>query len=262
MRPTLIGVLLALALGSGASAQQAKPAPGAAQAEEVFGKIIEALGGDAYLKIRDLTGRGRLYSFNRGELAGPGEQHFIYYSRPPDKERQEFGKKGNVVYLYNGEAGWELDRQGIRDMVPEQIESFQEGNRREMGYLLRARQHGEKVQVYYLGREFADNRRMHVVELVNDRAETFKLYADEGTYLPAQFHFRERDALTGEWIDVTEYYGKYVKVQGIQTPMQFTRTRAGFRSLEVFWKEITYNSDLPDELFTRASLEQRWQKVK
>ena len=147
-------------------------------------------------------------------------------------------------------------------MVPEQIETFQEGNRRDMGYLLRAHQRGEKVQVYYLGREFADNRRMHVVELVNDQGETVRLYVEEATYLPAQFRFRERDALTGEWIDIVEFYGKYVKVQGIQTPMQFTRTRAGFRALEVFWKEITYNSDLPEALFTRASLEQRWQKVK
>lgn len=256
----LVFLILAVAVGSLAGQEGAGP-PTAGKAEEVLNRTLEALGGAKFLSVSDIVRRGRLYSFNRGELASPGER-FVDYLKFPGKERLEMGKDGKIVYLNDNDQGWELDRQGIREMTPEQIENFQEGNRRDYEYLLRFRARGEKVEVYYLGREFADNRRVHVLELVDDRGDSYKLLVDARTYLPMQLHYRERDVLSGEWVDVTEYFGKFISVQGIKTPMQFTRERAGLRSLEVHFREVQYNSGLSDELFTRPSLEAHWQKVK
>jgi hypothetical protein len=263
MRP-LATTILALAVTAGGAAAQEPQSPAAAtagQADEVLNRTIEALGGEKFLHVQDIVRRGRLYSFNRGELASPGER-FVDYVKFPGKERLELGKDGKIVYLNNNEAGWELDRQGIREMSPEQIENFQESNRRDFEYVLRFRARGEKVQIYYLGREFADNRRAHVLELVDERGDSVKLLVDARTHLPMQLRYRERDILSGEWVEVVEYYGKYIDVQGVRTPMQLTRERAGLRSLEVHFTEVQYNTGVADELFTRNSLEERWQKVK
>ena len=251
MRRILGFILLTfvVAVGTLAGQESATP-PTAGQAEEILNRMLEALGGEKFLNVKDITRRGRLYGFNRGELSSPGDR-FVDYLKFPGKERLEMGKDGKIVYLNDNDQGWELDRQGIREMTPEQIENFQEGNRRDYEYLLRFRARGEKVQVYYLGREFADNRRVHVLELVDAR-----------TYLPVQLHYRERDVLSGEWVEMTEYFGKFINVQGIQTPKQFTRERARLRSLEVYFSEVQYNTGLSDELFTRPSLEAHWQKVK
>ncbi len=253
--------VLAVLLASGVvTAQESSPAVPADKGQETVEQMLVALGGEKFLAVKDIVRRGRVYYFNRGDLANPGDK-FVNYVKFPGKERHEEAK-GKNVYLYNSDQGWELDKQGIREMTPEQIESFNEGNRHDFEYLLRYRARGEKMQIYYLGREFADNRRVHAVELVDERGDSYKLYVDARTYLPAQLHYRQRDLLSGEWIDMVEYYGKYVNVQGIQTPMQLTRERARLRSLEVHITEVQYNAGITDELFTLPSLEAHWQKVK
>jgi len=204
---TLCVLALAVAVGMLAGQEGTGP-PTAGQAEEVLNRMLEALGGEKFLSAKDIIRRGRLYSFNRGELSSPGER-FVDYLKFPGKKRLELGKDGKIVYLNDNDQGWELDRQGIREMTPEQIENFQESNRRDYEYLLRFRPRGEKVEVYYLGREFADNRRVHVLELVDERGDSSKLLVDARTYLPMQLRYRERDVLSGEWVAVTEYFGKF-----------------------------------------------------
>lgn len=263
MRQQLAYLWLALALlgSGGVTAQESAPAPGAEQAKQILDQTIEALGGQAFLNVHDITRRGRLYSFDRGELASPGDR-FVDYVKFPGKERLEIGKKGNIVYINDNDRGWELDRQGIREMTPEQAQEFQENSRRDPDYLLRFRLRQEPLQLYYLGREFADNHPVHVIELVDDRNESVKLLIDASTYLPLQMRYRQRDVLSQEWVDVAEYYGKYVTVQGISTPLYLSRQRAGKRTFEVSFSEVEYNTGVADALFTRASLEERWRQVK
>ena len=262
MRQALTLTALMFFIALAASGQEAPTVAGVTdRAEQLFNAVIEALGGEKFLGVQDITRRGRLYPFSRGELSSPG-QRFLDYVKFSDKERLELGKKGKVAYVYNEQEGWELDKQGIRDMSPEAIEDFLENNRRDFEYLMRFQARGEKVNIYYVGREFVDNRRTHILELVDERGESTKLIVDANTNLPMQLRYRERHPVTGDWIDVVEYFGKYVNVGGIQTPMQFTRERGGHRTLEAYFSEVQYNTGIADELFTRTALEQHWQKVK
>lgn len=262
--PLRNALVLLLVLGSSLLVAQepvAPPAPGVEQAEEILQHMIEALGGPAYLGVRDLTRRGRLYGFDRGELASPGDR-FVDYLKFPGKERLELGKKGKIVYLNNNDEGWELDRQGVREMTPEQIENFEKGNQRDFEYLLRFRLQQEKIQLYYLGREFVDNRRAHLIELVDEDNQSVTLVVDAKTYLPVQLRYQDRNPVTGARVDVVEYYAKYITVQGIKTPMHLSRERRGLRSFEAYLTEVKYNSGLSDELFTQRALEEHWRKVK
>lgn len=258
----LAGLGLVLALVAPASAQESEPAaPGISKAKQILDQTVEALGGEKFLNVTDMTRRGRLYSFNRGELASPGTK-FVDYVKFPAKEWLELGDDGKIVYLNNQEQGWELDRQGIREMVPERIEDFLEGTRRDLDYLLRFAYPQGELDLYYLGREFVDNRHAHVIELVDEENRSVKLVIDARNYLPMQVRYREREELSGGWEEVVEYFGKYISIQGVKTPMQFTRERNGRRSIEVHFREVKYNTGVSDEFFTRASLEKHWQDVK
>ena len=118
-RRTAVLVLAALlAVVAPVRPQQESPAPGVNRAQEILDRAIAALGGPQYLHVQDITRRGRLYSFDRGQLASPGDR-FVDYVKFPGKERLEIGKDGKIVYLNDNEQGWELDRQGIREMTPE-----------------------------------------------------------------------------------------------------------------------------------------------
>lgn len=242
-------------------AQGTSAAPGVEEkSRQILQQTIQALGGQKFLGVRDMVRRGRIYGFDRGELSSPGDK-FVNYVKFKGKERLEFGKKGEIVYLNDDDQGWELDKQGIREMTPESIETFQQGLRRDFDYVFRFRLQEEPVQLYYLGTEFVDNRRAHAIEMVDERQESLVLYIDVHSHLPVQVRYKHRDVLSGEFVEVIEYYGKWVSIQGIQTPMAISRERGGRRYFEVYISEVQYNVGVDDQLFTRASLDERWAKV-
>lgn len=245
----------AWAQGSGSAA------PIEEKSRKILDQTIQALGGPQYLRVQDMVREGRIYGFDRGELSSPGDR-FVNYVKFRGKERVEFGKKGQIVYLNDNEEGWELDKQGIREQTPESIETFREGLRRDLDYVLRFRLQEEPIQLYYLGTEFVDNRRAHAIEMVDEQQESLVLYIDARTYLPMQVRYKHRDVLSGEFVEVVEYYGKWISVQGVQTPMAVSRERAGRRYFEAYFTSVQYNAGVDDALFTRASLEERWKKVK
>ena len=231
------------------------------QGEEIFAKVIEALGGDAFLNVAALVREGRIYSFEGGVLSGPG-QRFKNYVKFRDKEWTEFGKHGRIVYLYSGEEGWELDRQGISDASPESVENWSETTRLDPEYLLRFRVREEEMPIYYNGKEFLDNRMAHVLEIFDEDSESLVLYLDARTYLPMQLRYSKRNPLLRSREPVIEYYGKYIDIDGVLTPFHIMRERNGEKVLEVFLKDVILSEDVPDEFFTRENLEKRWKKVK
>src|SRR3984957_16761655 len=88
------------------------PEQSEAKAKQVLQQAINALGGDAYLNVQDVTCTGRMTSFDHsGDLSGL--QDFISYSKPPDKTRQENTPKRNIINVFSGDKGWELDRGGV-----------------------------------------------------------------------------------------------------------------------------------------------------
>jgi hypothetical protein len=262
MKKRLVVAVWILTAAAPVWAQGSSPAAGVEdKSRQILEQSVQALGGPAYLNVRDMVREGRIYGFDRGELSNPGDR-FVNYVKFKGKERIDFGKKGTIVYLNDNDQGWELDRQGIREQTPESIETFQEGLRRDLDYVLRFRLQEEPVQLYYLGTEFVDNRRVHAIEMVDERQESLVLYIDTRSYLPLQIRYRHRDVLSGEFVEVVEYYGKWVSVQGIQTPMAISRERAGRRYFEAYFTSVKYNTGVDDALFARASLEERWKKVK
>ena len=84
------------------------PAQSSAKAKEILQQAIQALGGDAYLNVHDLTCTGRLSQFGHsGELNG--FEHFIDYTIPtlPIKDRLENLPKRNIIEVKNGNKGWD-----------------------------------------------------------------------------------------------------------------------------------------------------------
>ena len=93
------------------------PEQSAAKAREILNQAVEALGGNAYLNVHDVTCTGRIGSFDHaGDVTGFGK--FIDYTQPPFKDRQENLPKRNIIQVFNGDKGWELDRGGVSRSAP------------------------------------------------------------------------------------------------------------------------------------------------
>src|SRR4029077_14304643 len=119
----LLSLILGASLATSVVAQEGPPPPphtstaagpaiavdqeNVGKAKALLDKAIHALGGEAYLGVRDLQQEGRTYSFHHGRQTGNGVQ-FWRFVEFPDKERIEVTKQRDIAVLYNGDKGYEI----------------------------------------------------------------------------------------------------------------------------------------------------------
>jgi len=260
--------LLAVLFGFGASrtataaqdGQFLMPEQSAAKAKQLLQEAIVALGGSTYLNVHNSTCTGRIGQFDHGgNLNGFG--HFIDYEVPPDKERQENLPKRNIIEVYNGDKGWDLDRGGVSEAPQVDLIDFVQGNKIDIDNILRYRIHEPSMVFRYGGPDIVDLKQADWVELVDSDNRTIRIAIATATHLPLRKIVDTRDPRTRMKSEEIEIYSNYHPLEGIQTPFQVTRERNGIKIFQVFFDKCDYNTDLSDLLFTRESLEQRWDKI-
>jgi hypothetical protein len=236
------------------------PEQSAAKAKAILQQAIDALGGPAYLNVHDVTCIGRLSQFGHsGELNGFG--HFIDYAQPPFKDRTENLPKRNIISVFNGDKGWELDRGGVSEATITDLATFQEDTKKDIDNILRHRIHEPGMIFRYGGLDVVDYQESDWVELVDSDNRTFRIAIARTTHLPVRKVVDTRNANTRMRTEEVEYYSNYHPIDGIQTPYQITRERNGIKVYQVFFDKYEYNTSVPDSLFTKESLDERWEKV-
>jgi hypothetical protein len=236
------------------------PAESAAKAKEILGQAIQAMGGNAYLNIRDVTCEGRLSQFGHaGELNG--FEKFVDYSIPPFKDRTENLPKRNIISVMDGDKGWVLDRGGVSDASGADVAHFQEDTKKDLDYILRSRIKEPQMILRYAGPDIVDLKEAEWVELVDSDNRTIKIAFSQSTHLPIRKIVDTRDANTRTKTGEIEYYSNYHPIGGVETPFQITRERNGIKIYQVFFDKCEYDTNLSDSLFTKQSLDDRWEKV-
>ncbi len=253
------GALLPVAAGA---QQILLPEQNAAKARGVIQQAIEALGGEAYLNVKDIYREGRLAQFSSsGELSGYVQ--FYDYVKMPGKNRTEFYDKRNIISVMTLEEGWELDRGGIQPVGPEAVERYQRNLKKDvLEYFFRYRLNEEGLSFRYQGTDIVDLKQVEWVEIVDRDRTSIRIAFDLSTHLPIRTVILWRDPLTRQRFEEVEYYANYHPVSGVMTPFQIQKQRNGVNYYQVFFSTYQYNTGVDDSLFTRASLEERWAKIK
>jgi hypothetical protein len=236
------------------------PEESAAKAKELLNRAIDALGGAAYLNVHDVTCSGRIGTFDHsGQLTGFGQ--FIDYTIPPFKERQENLPKRNIIEVYNGDQGWELDRGGVSSAPQADLADFQATVKKDLDNILRHRIHEPDMTFRYAGGDVIDGWPAEWVELIDGENRTVRIAFQTNTHLPVRKTADNNDAKTHLKMKEIEYYSNYHPIDGIQTAYQLTRERNGMKVFQAFFDKCEYNTNLSDSLFTKESLDQRWSQV-
>jgi hypothetical protein len=237
------------------------PTQSEAKARELINSAIQALGGDAYLRVRDVSRTGRLSQFSsNGNLSGFVE--VFDFTKLPDKRRREYSKRRNIIDVFNGDEGWSLDREGIEDTSAATLDAFQEGLRRGMDNFFRFRFNKEDgIILRYGGSDLVDMKQVDWVEVSDREHRVIRIALDRNTRLPIRAVNFQRDPETRNPIQEVDYFSNYQPIQGVVTPFRVARDRAGRRVSETVYTSIQYNSGLDDSLFSRVSLEQRWSQI-
>lgn len=283
----MVGVALVLGLaavygkpGTAQAGQDLMPEQSAAKARQVLQQVINALGGQEFLNVRDTDCDGRVAQFGTNEeLMGFTEFRDLWLL--PDKNRTEYIAKsqntiagflmgadglavtrgGAMITIYNGDQGWELDKAGVSDQPEDLVKSFNEQVKSGMNNMLRSHMNEPGVELRYAGTDLIDMKEAEWIEFTDREHRELRLGVDKITHLPLRWVVATRDPETRERTEIATSYTQYISVDGVRTPLNIVRARNGQKISQTFLTGCKYNSNLLAQLFTRASLEQRASEV-
>ena len=255
------GMTLAFLLGSASSArlragQNPAEAPSNStpppshidpKAQQILDRVIQVLGGPAFLQVRRLTTRGRTFSIR--DEATSAYAPFESYVEYPDNRRFSYGKNPPVILINNGDQAWELDRMGMTSQLAEQVRRWEVSTRYSLENLLRLRIHEPGVLIQMGGVDFVDNVATQSLDMVDAQETQVKLDLNRQTLLPVSVTYRVHDPKTGDWNDFADVYSEYKNVDGVTTPMHIARFMDGDRVSEVFRSFAHYDDDYPATYF-------------
>ena len=229
------------------------------KAEAIVAHAIEVLGGNSYLNVKTVVGRGFFTSFKDAVSQIPAR--FLDYIVYPNRERTEFVGDGiRVIQTNTGETGWLFDgaTKTLSDMKAAQIEDFKRSMRTSVENLLRGWWKKENATLSYVGRREAGlARRNETVRLTYPdgfRIE-YEFAAKEG--LPAKVIYKttrkKPDSDETEEITEEDRLAKPITIAGITAPWVIDHFTNGIQTSRIAYKSIEYDRPLADALFAKPA---------
>jgi len=225
--------------------------------KRVVNEALQALGGDAYLRMQDRVESGRAYSFFREQLSGLSlaKIYTRYLAATPGKiavrEREAFGKEESSAVLFTPDGAWEITFRGVRPLEDQRFANFQDSTLRNILYILRQRLSEPGLSFYAQDPDFYQNRPVEIVDITDAANLTVTVYFDQMTKLPVRQSFKRRNEQFKDFdTEVTEF-AKYRDVgNGVKWPCTIVRQRNGEKIFEMYSDSVEVDKDLTDNLFT------------
>jgi hypothetical protein len=280
MACTFLLLCMAWTCGRPAAAQEMLPEQSAAKARQLLQQVITALGGQAYLNVRDTQCDGRTAQFGTaGTLMGFTLFRDLWLL--PDKNRVEYFTKGEhtilgfligsddllithggaLITIFSKEGGWTLDKSGVSDEPEDLVKNFNEQVTSGMNNMLRRRMNEPGVEVQYSGTDLIDLKEAEWIEFTDSEHRVMRLAIDKYTHLPLRWVVATRDPETRVTTENITSYTQYMALNGVKSPLSVELSRNDRKMTQTFLTECKYNSELSPQLFTRAALEQRASEV-
>jgi hypothetical protein len=222
--------------------------------QKLFGDAVEAMGGDAYLKVTDMVSEGQYFAFDN-EGNSSGLMRFADYTKLPDKSRFELGNRKReldiTVFNLEKNEGWILEGQKeTREATPEEMKDFRKTVNHNVDNILRFRYKDPQNKLFYLGPGEGHDVTLDMVKIIDPENDEVTVYFDRISKLPAKTEFR-RVNKKGVHQRLVEEFSQWHMIQGVNTPMRIDGYVNGRRSYQQFILKITYNNDLPDSFFSK-----------
>jgi hypothetical protein len=218
------------------------------KAKSIIEEGIKALGGDAYLNIRDREQQGRGYAFHHGRPSGAGGPVWSFFEFP-DKERFEFTKERDIAQVFVGNQGYEITYKGPHPLEQKDLEDYLRRRHFSLDTVLRKWVNDPSVVLLFDGNAIAAEHPALQVTLVNSQNEAVTLFFDVDSHLPVKKSFEWRDPVDKQKNLEEEIYDNYKPVSGIMAPYSITRFFNGDMSNQRFLNSVTINQGLDSTMF-------------
>ncbi|MGH9508587.1 MAG: hypothetical protein ACRD2M_01510 [Terriglobales bacterium] len=234
-------------------AQQPKAVPSpevaanAKKARNVLEQALQALGGRAYLEVRDLHQEGRANGFYRGAPGMSLPYHRFW--KTPDKARFEFFKKREWIVIINGNQGYDTTYRGTRKVDDDYLAEHIRRRDHSLDTFMREWLDKPDLILSYDGLTLSDRKQVEKVSLTRPGFHTVTVYVDTVSRLPLRTLYTFRDPATREMVEEGQTFDNYRVVQGINTPHNVVLTRDGEMRNQYFVRSVEYNTSVPDSKF-------------
>ena len=224
------------------------------KAEAVLKRAIEKIGGEKYLQVKTVYGKGAFSQFKDGVASGYSNFTDIIVS--PDKERTEFKSGGYKTVQTNvGDSGWIFgeDTRSVNNQTKSQVDDFKHSLKVSLDYLLRGGWRSEGAKISYIGRRPATlGRRNEVIKLTYNEEFWVEFEFAEADGLPAKAIYERRNS-EGEVQKEEDHYAQFIDIQGIMAPFVIDHFRNGKQTSRINYNLLEYNKIIPPTVFDKPA---------
>lgn len=257
----LMVVLAVRAVAAQSGAAAAAPAPpnatqkvedaaakNAQQARDALNAMIKALGGDAWLNMKNSYRAGHIAGFYQGN-PDPGTMQVYEYHQWPNHDRINVTKHQDVVEFFIGNEGWELTYRGKRALPKDQVDDYLRRRDHSIETAVKVWMKEPQTILVYEGQHLAERHLAEQVTLISPENQAVTILMDADTHLPLQMNFQWRDPVYQDKNTDVEEYDDYHVVEGIPTPFTVTRLKNGDTVSQFFVTKAAYNQALSPEFW-------------
>jgi len=254
--------LLLAALACAAQTEKPSPSPSPnpdEKAEKIVQRAVQKMGGDPYVNVKTVIGRGFFYDYKDGVAGIP--LRFVDYIVYPDKERTEFSGGGQLLIQVNDrDKGWVFDKAAItlKDQTAEQLEDFRLSTRTSLENLLRGAWRTQGAKLSYVGRREAGvGRRNETVRLTfpDGFSIEYEFAADDGMPAKVLYHRKQKKPDADEPEDIAEEDRVYkpITIDGIVANYVIDHFRNGIQTSRINYETVEFNKTVAPSLFAKPA---------
>jgi type II secretory pathway pseudopilin PulG len=225
-----------------AAAQNAK------KARAVLDQMVQALGGPAWLNMKNVMRQGQVAAFFHGR-PDVGTTEYFEFHQWPDHDRTEFTKHRDVVQFYIGRTGEEVTYKGKAALPQEQVDDFLRRRDHSIETVIKKWLPDPNTILVYEGQRLAERHLADQVTLISAQNEAVTIQMDTQTHLPLRRTFQWRDPVYKDKNTDAEEYDDYHDMDGFPTAFTISRYKNDDEVRQYYLLHVKYNQDLPADFW-------------
>ena len=258
--PAALAVLmLAMPLTTQTQTSDDAGAKNTQKARAALDAMVQAMGGSAWLNVKNQMRQGHVAGFDHGRTE-EGTTDYWEYHAWPDQDRIEYTKHRDVVQFYLGREGWEVTYKGKKALPQEQVDDWLRRRDHSIETVIKNWLNDPKTILVDEGKRLVERHMAEQVTLISAENEAVTIQMDSETHLPLRRTFEWRDPVFKDKNTDAEEYDDYHTFDGIPTPFTITRYKNDEVIRQYFVVHVTYNQQLPPDLWSVDAANQRIKK--
>lgn len=220
----------------------------AQKAKSVINAMVQALGGQAWLDLKNVMQHGHVAAFFHGQ-PDLGTTELWQYHQWSDHDRTEVTKHRDVVEFYIGLQGWEVTYRGKKAMEKDLLDDFMRRRNHSIETAVKIWMKDPNTILLYEGQKMAERHLAEQVTLISAQNEAVTIQTDAQTHLPLSRSFEWRDPEYKDKNIDREEYDDYHTVDGLPSPFSITRWKNDEIVRQYYVDKVEYNQQLPADFW-------------